>query len=98
MNTPPAGHAPTTDLPSAAACDRYVTDARQIFHRTLASWASDVLVLRQQGLHEPAWTARQSPHDMPHAPAAPRPRRSPSRGGSIGHGHGFDQDGFSKAA
>jgi hypothetical protein len=34
-------------------------EARRIFHRTLASWASDLLLLRQRGLLTTAW-----PHDQ----------------------------------
>lgn len=34
--------------------------ARIVFRRTLATWAFDLLVLRQEGLLRPAWTQHMS--------------------------------------
>jgi hypothetical protein len=55
MNTPSAITDASTNLPAAHLCEQRVADARKLFQRTLAAWASDVLVIRQHQLHEPAW-------------------------------------------
>ena len=41
-----------SDLQAAQA----VRDAQEMFRRTLACWASDMLMLRHRGLHEATWT------------------------------------------
>lgn len=43
--------------PTAAEADRAVHAARRVFHRTLAAWAGDLLVLRKVGLARPGWLA-----------------------------------------
>lgn len=42
----------TSDLQAAQA----VGDAQEMFRRTLACWASDMLMLRHRGLHEATWS------------------------------------------
>ena len=42
----------TSDLQAAQA----LRDAQELFRRTLASWASDMLMLRRRGLLEATWT------------------------------------------
>lgn len=44
-----------TDMPPADLCERHVADARRLFQCTLAKWASDVLLMREQRLTVPAW-------------------------------------------
>jgi hypothetical protein len=61
MNTHSVIDQSGTDLPSAEHCERHVVEARRLFQRTLAKWASDVLLLRhrdaQRGVAPgvPAW-------------------------------------------
>lgn len=38
--------------------------ARTMFQRTLASWASDMLILQHRGLHEPTWDTGASSHRL----------------------------------
>lgn len=42
-------------LPSASEARSAVNRARRIYLRTLCSWASDIMILRQSGLREIAW-------------------------------------------
>ncbi len=44
----------STDLEA----QRAVQVARQVFARTLACWAGDLLDLRSRGLHEATWTGQ----------------------------------------
>ena len=50
-------HRARIDLPSRDEADRAVARARRLFGRTLACWASDMLVLRRAGFNRPAWPA-----------------------------------------
>jgi hypothetical protein len=47
-----------------AASETQANDAlrevRSLFHRTLASWASDMLLLQRRGLHQPTWETAAS--------------------------------------
>lgn len=43
--------------PSPAQCERQVLESRRLFQRTLASWASDLLILRSRGMRMPVWNA-----------------------------------------
>ncbi len=43
--------------PSVPMTQQRVQEARRLFHRTLASWASDVLILRHAKRHLIAWPA-----------------------------------------
>ena len=43
------------ELPSAETSAAVLNRTRSLFGRTLASWASDVLTLRRQGLLTYAW-------------------------------------------
>ena len=52
MNTP---HETRVNDHRDALADEAMREARRIFHRTLASWASDLLLLRQRGLLTTAW-------------------------------------------
>jgi hypothetical protein len=45
-----------SDMQSAQA----VREARDVFRRTLACWASDMLTLRHRGLNQATWTAASS--------------------------------------
>ena len=40
---------------SSQEADERVKEARQLFQRTLAIWAGDMLVLRSQSFQEPRW-------------------------------------------
>ncbi|MHC5002355.1 MAG: hypothetical protein ACYTJ0_04460 [Planctomycetota bacterium] len=44
------------EVPTDLQAQRAVAEARRQFQRTLASWASDLLVLRRRGITRPAWT------------------------------------------
>jgi len=44
-----------TAIPRHAEAERAVEEARRVFARTLACWASDVLHLRREGLLRPRW-------------------------------------------
>ena len=67
MDTHPPLTLSGTDLPSAAQAEQRVVEARRLFQRTLAKWASDVLMIRQRCAHSdlapdrPAW-AGSAPH------------------------------------
>jgi len=41
--------------------DDRVKEARQLFQRTLAKWAGDMLVLRSQSFQEPRWPDQVDP-------------------------------------
>lgn len=43
--------------PSTETLNRALSNAQQMFHRSLACWASDVLQLRQAKLHHLRWRA-----------------------------------------
>ena len=47
----------TTELVSSALAEERVEAARALFRRTLSSWVSDLLLLRQAGLLETRWTS-----------------------------------------
>lgn len=57
--TPVAAFAAGQPIMMAAASEAEAHDAargaRAMFQRTLASWASDMLLLQRRGLHEPTW-------------------------------------------
>lgn len=44
--------------PSIRVTEDRLGQVRQMFHRTLATWASDVLLLRQARLHQMRWQQR----------------------------------------
>ena len=46
---------PISQLPTPAEADRVVTEARQLFQRTLSAWVCDLLELRRAGLDRPGW-------------------------------------------
>lgn len=48
--------------PTALEAERIVQQARLMFARTLATWASDVLLLREAGRQCPCWPGA-SPRD-----------------------------------
>ncbi len=54
---------PSIDIPSRFEAERIVDHARRLFGRTLACWASDVLVLRRDGLVRPTWPVVHMDHD-----------------------------------
>lgn len=47
--------------PPIAAVDHRMREVRQMFHRSLACWASDVLLLRQARMHDMTWHVEGSP-------------------------------------
>ncbi len=62
----PTGHTsgptvPMMDSSVSQESRRAVDNARRLFRRTLAHWASDLLVLRQAGLTRPRWTKSSGP-------------------------------------
>jgi hypothetical protein len=50
-------HRATIELPSRVEADQAVARARRLFGRTLACWASDMLMLRRAGFTRPSWPA-----------------------------------------
>jgi hypothetical protein len=50
-------------LPSRVEADRAVHEARRLFGRALACWASDALHLRCARLNAPTWTADANDHE-----------------------------------
>jgi len=72
MNTHTADNGARTELPTPAWCDQRVVQARRLFQRTLASWASDVLLIRHQRMAEPAWDEpARGPLTLIHPPNDP---------------------------
>lgn len=53
-----AGQSPTVIASTEVEARDAVREARSMFQRTLASWASDMLLLQRRGLHEPTWDTR----------------------------------------
>ncbi len=53
---------PMRGTPTPAEAQRMVDASRQMFSRTLAGWASDILVLRQAGLDRPGWPSGEQPN------------------------------------
>lgn len=50
--------------PTPLQAQRAVADARRLFNRGLANWASDLLLLRQSGLRYPRWRANDRRSDL----------------------------------
>lgn len=48
-------HPVTIELPDCRDVEVCMNEARRRYHRTLAGWASDLLVLRQTDRHLLAW-------------------------------------------
>ena len=48
--------------PTAAMSQRAMAEARRLFARTLSGWASDLLVVRADGLSGFTWTAEHTEH------------------------------------
>jgi hypothetical protein len=48
----------STDLPEPHELDARVREAQRMFGRTLASWASDCLILRARGIDARRWRTR----------------------------------------
>ena len=65
--THPSGYSMHTNQPAKPILQLVATTsqlepatARLVFQRTLATWAFDLLVLRQEGLLRPSWSPRMS--------------------------------------
>ncbi|HRP63753.1 MAG TPA: hypothetical protein PK400_10700 [Phycisphaerales bacterium] len=65
-----AFHESTLNVPTMLEADRAVQEAHRMFSRVLASWAQDVLILRQRRLAACSWRACP---DMPEVLAAITP-------------------------
>lgn len=59
----PKGEGPVSpiEVVSAEAASAAVREAQRLFHRTLAGWARDVLVLNRRGAIVPLWS--EAPDD-----------------------------------
>ncbi len=53
---------PMKGTPSPAEAQRVVEASQQLFGRTLAGWACDVLALRRAGLDRPGWHDGEPPN------------------------------------
>ena len=53
---------PMKGTPSPAEAQRVVEASQQLFGRTLAGWACDVLALRRAGLDRPGWRDGEPPN------------------------------------
>jgi hypothetical protein len=53
----------SVDLPDPLVAGHLVAEARRLFGRTLAGWASDQLGLRHRGLHAATWRAEPAGAD-----------------------------------
>ncbi len=53
---------PMNGTPSPAEAQRMVEASRQLFSRSLAGWASDILALRRAGLDRPRWRDGDPPN------------------------------------
>ncbi len=53
---------PMNGTPSPAEAQRMVEASQQLFGRTLAGWASDILALRRVGLDRPRWRDGEPPN------------------------------------
>ena len=49
------------DTPSLDEANTIVQESRDLFNRTLAGWASDVLKLQRDGLDTPRWRSGDPP-------------------------------------
>ena len=49
---------------SEAQAHDSVRGARAMFQRTLASWASDMLILQHRGLHQATWETAANAHRL----------------------------------
>ncbi len=52
---------PMNGTPSPTEAQRMVEASQQLFGRTLAGWASDILALRRAGLDRPGWRDGEPP-------------------------------------
>jgi hypothetical protein len=59
----------TLTLPTADQADRAERDARALFGRSLACWASDVLALQRCERHQLTWCAADGDDDAWHQPS-----------------------------
>ena len=50
------------DSPTLEEANRIVQESRDLFNRTLASWASDVLMLQRDGFDRPRWRSGDPPN------------------------------------
>jgi hypothetical protein len=59
-----AGESPMMSAASEADAALALRQARAVFGHTLASWASDMLLLQKRGLHMPSWDGDGAPFDL----------------------------------
>jgi hypothetical protein len=60
MDTP--AHVPQKlQAPKPIDAERQLMEIKRLFHRSLASWASDVLLLKHARLHCMTWRAADAP-------------------------------------
>lgn len=64
VNAFAAGETPMMSAASEADADVALRQARAVFGHTLASWASDMLLLQKRGLHTPSWDGDGTPSDL----------------------------------